>query len=318
MINSTQSTKIINKILINFTLTKFTGALFTIIIVAFIKYYLSGSFHIDHADFVNNVAIGLLGWITNTVSIGWFSEYLGIKGNYNLHQLFFGLQPMGPGEGPRSDGFKPKLYHAMECDERSDPNKPLDKGKGIDKGAHPFYDGSASNTLPLDKGKGIDRTVHPTYAATNLEQATEPPFAVWSKVFPGVDPASVFFPKKINPGPGFNVPGGEVPISDEICKHIDYNSHILSQFKKMDLKTALEQRDNYMKYIQVVDQKASYAQDVFSKVPTTPTTEQEFKLRNQILQDLEELRIARMRAEAKATLLNSRIEFIQINIKPEE
>jgi hypothetical protein len=55
-----------------------------------------------------------LGWITNTVSIGWFSEYLGIKGSYNLHQLFFGLQPMGPGGGPPSTGFKPKLYHAME------------------------------------------------------------------------------------------------------------------------------------------------------------------------------------------------------------
>jgi len=85
---------------------------------------------------------------------------------------------MGPGGGPPNDGFKPKLYHAMESDETSDPNKPLDKGKGIDKGAHPFYGGSASNTLPLDKGKGIDRTVHPTYAGTNLEQATEPPFAV--------------------------------------------------------------------------------------------------------------------------------------------
>jgi hypothetical protein len=56
----------------------------------------------------------------------------------------------------------------------------------------------------------------------------------------------VFFPKTINPGPGFNVPGGEVPIRDEICKHIDYNSHILNQFKKMDLKTALEQRDIYI------------------------------------------------------------------------
>ena len=313
-----KSTKIIKNILINVTLTRFLGALFTVTLVAFIKYYLTGSLHINYADFANNVGMGLLGWIINLVSISSFSEYLGIKGNFNMHQLFFGLQPMGPGEGPSSDTFKPKLYNSMESDDNSDSNKSLDKGKGIDKSVLPVYDGGTSSTQPLDKGKGIDRTVHPTYTGTNIEQATEPPFAVWSRLYPGVDPASVFFPKTINPGPGFNVPGGEVPISDEICKHIDYNSHILSQFKKMDLKTALEQRDNYVKYIQVIDQKATYAQDVFSKVPSTPTTQQEFQLKNQILKDLEELRIARMRAEAKATLLNSRIEFIQINRKSDE
>jgi hypothetical protein len=31
-----------------------------------------------------------------------------------MHQLFFGLQPMGPGEGPSNDTFKPKLYNSME------------------------------------------------------------------------------------------------------------------------------------------------------------------------------------------------------------
>ena len=41
----------------------------------------------------------------------------------------------------------------------------------------------------------------------------------------------------------------------------------------MDLKTALEQRDNYIKYLQVVDQKTSYAQDAISKVPEIPTTD---------------------------------------------
>jgi hypothetical protein len=128
----------------------------------------------------------------------------------------------------------------------------------------------------------------------------------------------VFFPKTINPGPGFNVPGGEVPIQDEICKHIDYNSHILSQFKKMDLKTAIEQRDNYLKCIQVINQKASFAQDTLSKVPEIPTNEYEYKLKNTILRDLDQLNQAKVRAEAKATLLNSRIDFIQIHRKPDE
>jgi len=53
-------------------------------------------------------------------------------------------------------------------------------------------------------------------------------------------------------------------------------------------------------------------------VPTIPTTEHEFKLRNQILRDLDGLNKAKIRAEARATLLNSRIEFIQIHKKPDE
>src|SRR5579862_3334800 len=129
---------------------------------------------------------------------------------------------------------------------------------------------------------------------------------------------AVFFPKTINPGPGFNVPGGVVPIQDEICKHIDYNSHILNQFKKMDLKTALEQRDNYLKYIQVINEKTSFAQETLSKVPEIPTSDYEHRLKNTILRDLHELSANKDRAEAKAILLNSRIEFIQINRKPDE
>ncbi len=190
------------------------------------------------------------------------------------------------------------------------------KGIGIDKGYSEGSGESESEAKPQDKGKGIDRRVYPLHLGPG--HSTEPPFVTWSRVFPGLDPASVFFPKTINPGPGFNVPGGEVPIQDEICKHIDYNSHILSQFKKMDLKTAIEQRDNYLKYIQVINQKASFAQDTLSKVPEIPTNEYEYKLKNTILRDLDKLSQAKARAEAKATLLNSRIEFIQIHRKPEE
>jgi hypothetical protein len=202
---------------------------------------------------------------------------------------------MGPDVGNSSENFKLKLYNAMDSDNKPDSDKCSDTGKAIDKTVDHIMDGS-----------------------TNVGQATDPPFAIWSKVFPGLDPASVFFPKTINPGPGFNVPGGQVPIFHEICKHIDYNSHILNQFKNMDLKTAIEQRDNNYKLIEVMVQKTTYAQGVLSQVPTIPTTEYEFKLKNQILKDLDELNRTKVRAEARATLLNSRIEFIQIHRKPDE
>lgn len=304
-----------NILLVNFTLAKFIGAFFTIIIVALIKYSISGNFHINYCEFWNNVGVGLIGWTINTAIIGWLSEYLGIKGiNFNLKQFLYGYDTMGAGDSNSSNDFKVKLFNAMESDDGSDSSKHIDKGKGIDKGYN--EDNGQSEAKPLDKGKGIDRTVHRLHLGPG--HCTEPPFVTWSRVFPGVDPASVFFPKTINPGPGFNVPGGEVPIRDEICKHIDYNSHILNQFKKMDLKTALEQRDNYIKYIQVINQKATFAQETFSKVPEIPTSEYEYNLKKTILIDLDSLSKAKVRAEAKATLLNSRIEFIQIHRKPDE
>jgi len=270
-----QTTKnMINTILVNFTLAKFGAALFTIIVVALIKYMISGNLHIDYCEFWNNVEIGLLGWTLNTVFIGWLSEYLAIKGiNFNLKQFIYGYDTMGVGDSFSSSNFKIKTYNAMESEDGLDTDKHIDKGKGIDKGY--TESGSENEVNPLDKGKGIDRIVHPIRLGSG--HCTEPPFVTWSKVFPGVDPTSVFFPKTINPGPGFNVPGGEVPIRDEICKHIDYNSHILNQFKKMDLKTAVEQRDNYIKYIQVMEQKTSFAQEALSKVPTIPTNEYEYK-----------------------------------------
>ena len=47
---------------------------------------------------------------------------------------------------------------------------------------------------------------------------------------------------------------------DEICKHIDYNSHILNQFRRMDLETAIEQRNNYVNFCRIMDEKIAYAQ----------------------------------------------------------
>jgi hypothetical protein len=105
-----------------------------------------------------------------------------------------------------------------------------------------------------------------------------------------------------------------VPIGDAICEHLNYNSHILSQFKKMDLETAIDQKNNYLARIQVLDHKLTYAQEAYSKMPAIPTTEYEFKLKNHILNDLETMSKDKVRTEARATLLNSRIEFIEIHM----
>lgn len=53
--------KIMNIIFINFTLAKFLGAVFSITIISSLKYYISGSFHIEYCEFWNNLGIGLLG-----------------------------------------------------------------------------------------------------------------------------------------------------------------------------------------------------------------------------------------------------------------
>jgi hypothetical protein len=237
------------------------------------------------------------------------TEHLGIKGiNFDLKQFIYGYNTMKVGLVSSTEDSKSKLYHAMESNEESNSIKRLDKGKGIDQESHPYYNrdtlsGGAvadTETRPLDKGK----VVQPT-------EPVEPHMFTWSRVFPGADPASVFFPKKINPGGGFNVPGGEVPIRDEICRHIDYNTHILSQFKKIDLETAIEQRNNNLLFVRVIEGKLDFAKNALEKVPTIPTTEYEFRLKNKILRDLNSLNRDKVRAEARATLLTSRIEFIE-------
>lgn len=321
--------KITNIIFINFTLAKFLGAVFTITIISSLKYCISGSFHIEYCDFWNNIGIGLLGWTINNGTISWFTEYLGLKGlNFNLYQFLYGFHTMNANDGSKVADIKLKSYCAMETDKELnkslDKGKDIDKGKGIDRsnfegqaqseGNASWSEGYGGNSL--DKGKGVDRTVHPNYDRNsgNVPSSIEPPYSAWSRVFhpAGVDTASVFSPKKINPGPGFNVPGGEVPIRDEICKHIDYNSHILSQFKKMDLETAIQQINNNLALIKVLQEKLDFASNALSNVPTIPTTQYEFRLKNQILRDLNELNINKTRAEARVTLLNSRIEFIEL------
>ena len=312
--------KQITNFLVNFTLAKLLGALFTIIIVSLIKYCISGNLHIDYSEFGNNVGIGLLGWTINTGAIGLLTEYLNIKGiNFNLNQFLYGTKDIMAGScsaDGNSSKFKPKLYCAMDIDDESDPSRGIDKGKGIDRGNTESVNEEQSEAKPFDKGKGIDRTVHPI--PVQPVEPTEPHMVTWSRVFPGIDPASIIFPKTINPGAGFNVPGGDVPLRDDICKHIDYNSHILKQFRTMDLKTAIEQRDNYLRYIEIINHKTTYAQGVLSKQPPVPTNDYQFRLRKQIISDLENLNAQKVRAEGKATLLNSRIEFIEIHRKRDE
>lgn len=325
--------KFILKVLSSFTLAKLLSAIITCTIAALCKYLYSGGFYIEWNDFSGNFSIGIISWICNTYFKDYFLFYLNTKGfNFNLHQLLFGLKTHKMGDDIPLSEFKPKLYNSMDMDIDDDDNsnKPVDKGKGVDTESHPNYYGgnnaeetesSNSDNKPLDKGKGIDRNAHPFYEGFKPKeetpvtpQATEPPFSIWRKLNPGKDPAEVFFPKKINPGPGFNVPGGEVPIRDEICQHIDYNSHILNQFKKMDLETAIQQRNNYLKYVETINNKLNYAQNVLSKLPEVPNTDYEYRLKAKIMSDLEGLNRAKIRSEARATLLLSRIEFIQIEV----
>ena len=138
-IQTTQKT--INTLLVNFTLAKFAGAFVTIILVALIKYIISGNFHIEYCEFWNNVAIGLLSWTINTTTIGWFSDYLGVKGiNFNLNQFLYGYDTMGAGASYPSKDFKAKLYNAMESEDGYEPSKQIDKGNGINKSSNKIID----------------------------------------------------------------------------------------------------------------------------------------------------------------------------------
>lgn len=82
----------------------------------------------------------------------------------------------------------------------------------------------------------------------------------------------------------------------------------------MDLETAVQQKNNYLNFVNILNNKIAYAQGVLSKVPAIPTTEYEFRLKNQILRDLEGLNRDKVRSEAKATLLTSRIQFIELQL----
>lgn len=73
----------------------------------------------------------------------------------------------------------------------------------------------------------------------------------------------------------------------------------------------MKQRYNYLLCAHNMNGKIAYAQQTLGRIPTIPTTEQELRLRNQIIQDLERLNRVKIRSEARATLLGSRIQFIE-------
>ena len=327
----------------NITLAKFISAFITIVIISGVKYAISGGFYLEYSYFFENIAVGLIGWTVNQSLICLFTDWLSLNGiNLNLKQILFGFHTVENSDIKVKE-LKVKRYNAMESGDGSGLDSCLDKGKGVDREQHPFH-GSEDSVMEsentpdtdkrLDKGKGVDREQHPFHGseynvrpvtdniaeqlANNLNPATravtEPPFALWSKVFPGLDPRSVIYPQRVNPGPGFNVPGGEVPIRDEICKHIDYNSHILKQFKTMDLEVAIVQRNNNLLQIQWLESKLAFAQNALTKVPTIPTTDYEFRLRNKIISDLNDMANKKTRSEARIALLNSRIQFIELNM----
>jgi hypothetical protein len=312
----------IKKFLQNFTLSRCIGALITVTIVACIKYIISGNLHIDYSDFMNNIYIGLLSWSLNIIIIDWLSEYLNLKGiNLNLEELIYGKEKLTIGENPSyKNEHKVKLYNSMDSNGESSSNNNIDKGKNIDESYTENLDYMPMDTddepldkgKKVDKGKGVDKKVHSLPLTT--EPPVEPHMVTWSKIFPGLDPRDILYPKRINPGPGFNVPGGEVPIRDDICKHIGYNSHILKQFKNMDLKTALEQRNNYLKNLEVLEERTKYAKAVLSSIPEVPN-ERDYLTKLKILHDLDDYSKQKAQGEGRVILLNSRIEFIQLNWK---
>lgn len=305
----------INLFITHFTLAKMLGGLCTALAVAGLKYYISGNFYIENSEFGTNVGVAFFGWTLSTGLVGILTDYLGVKSiNFNLKQFIYGLDTMNSFEGYTIEKFKPKLYNTMDSLEESNVNKESDKGKGIDRETQLYYSENQGGVNPsreeLHEKNGDYNGKDKVKILLEYIPPLEPYRAAWFRAFPGLDP-SALIPPRTNPGPGFNVPGGEVPIRDEICKHIDYNTHILNQFKKMDLETAIGQRNNNIMFINTLESKIGYARNVFSKIPSIPTTEYEFKLKNQILRDLDKLSVDKVRAEARTTLLTSRIQFIE-------
>lgn len=203
--------------------------------------------------------------------------------------------------GPSNRNAGKKLVPTTPFGQTSDktnmglPLNPFDKGKSIETG-----DPMQST---LDKGKGIEHN-----------PIQEPSFAIWRQLNPNLDPITTFFPPKTNPGPGFALPGGDLPIDAEIRQHLR-SVHVVGQFRNMDLETAVQQRYNYWLCLQNMINKIAYAEQTLNKVPAIPTNEMEFRLRNQIIRDLEGLHVVKARSDASIALLNTRIQFIQDQIK---
>ena len=88
-------------------------------------------------------------------------------------------------------------------------------------------------------------------------------------------------------------------------------ARVLDEYLYLDQLPPVPESIDSLIFMQNLDKKMAYAQSVYIKIPTIPTTEYEFRLKNQIERDLEGLNRDKIRSEAKATLLNSRIQFIE-------
>jgi hypothetical protein len=339
------------KALTNYTMAKFLGALTTITMVALVKYIISGSLHIEYSNFLQNISLGLLGWTINTGIVGALSVYFGIKGiDFNIYQLLFGFNTMKVGEIPELLNEKDKLYNAMEASSPQDSNSEIKsssgkKSKGYnpngrDVRVHPYprngrrlvrswhfdynSDNDSNKNNLSDNGSDVEMELEPSNTNTKsllqdkgktvVSTDEEPSSVIWTRVFTGLEPKDIF-PIGINPAPGFNVPGGEVPLTDDICKYINHNSHILNQFKNMELGVAKKQVDNYLLCLYNINSKLAYAESVLNKIPLVPTNNYEFNIKNKILWEIEKLNNDKAQIDAKVTLLRSRIDFINANKK---
>ena len=327
------------------TLDKLFGLLLGAIFFASLKYAISGCLSVNWENFNLNFSLAFIGGMFRFIVKDLFFEYLSIKGvNYNIDQLLFGLNKHRMGSDHDLGEFKPRLYNSMDIDDEASLGKSLDKGKGVSQDSYRMsISGDSDNDKPLekvkgvlqgnnssdeesngdktkrlDKGKGVDRDMHPNHPSFVNEgtPSTVSPFGFSNTTGPSTSTNAYMpnFPPKTNPGPGFNVPGGIVPLRDEICKYIDYNSHILRQFRTMDLETAIEQRDNNLKSIEVLKKKLEYGQIRLAKegVVEVPRNDYEVWLKQKVAGEAEWIHGRIARAEGRQTLLLSRIEYILI------
>jgi len=319
------------------SLDRIFGLVVGVLILASLKYVISGGFSIGWDEFGLNFILGLFSGLTRILVIEYLREYLDVKGiNYNVYQLLYGLNKQKLGHTGDLGHFKPKLYNCMDSQSESGKDNYLDKGKGIaidpdrmsldgnsdnesiERNKNTFLEGEKSspqnntdNPTNIDKGKGIDIFSHPNHPSFKNEGGPSSIFIPRDNSL-GPNPYAFVPTPKTNPGPGFNVPGGKIPIRDPICQYIQWNSHILRQFRTMDLEVAIEQRNNHIAMQANLKRRLEYANMRLSQLPVIPTNINEANLRRQIQDDLKWAQDNIIESEAKVTMITSRIEFIQI------